>query len=112
MQKNNLNVVKERYKMFIKSYGIYPILFLLKEYEDKQDFRECTVIYESITGFISEIKSKNKKISKDLNIPTHLNQITEELFHKLELHKSDKFLNTHKYTKEIKKTIEKIYNDL
>lgn len=112
MQKKILSAVKESYKESIESYGIYPLLYLLKEYEDKQDFNRCAIIFESITEFIENVKGKNKNIAQDLKIPTHIDQVTTKLINQLELYKSDKFVNATKYTKEIKKTIEKVQNGL
>jgi len=112
VQKKNWNVVKNKYKEFITLYGIYPILHLLKEYEETQKFDECAIIFESMTEFIDEVKRKNKKVAKDLHIPTHLDQITPELFDKLRLDESDKYKNAKTYTKKIKQSIEHIYNGL
>jgi ferredoxin-NADP reductase len=105
---NNSNVRKTRYKESITKYGIYPLLSLLKEYEDYQEFEECKIIQDALKEYIQAIKDKNKKIAEQLSIPTHLNQIDNKMYIKMNLDKSDKVRNVKLYINQIKKLVNEL----
>lgn len=59
----------EAYKNSIPIFGIVTLLYVLKEYEDSERYRECNVIVIAITEY------NNTKLKPEHHLPTHISQI-------------------------------------
>lgn len=49
MNKHYMEIKKNRYIGCIYSYGIYPVLLVLKEHEQSENYEECKCILSAIT---------------------------------------------------------------
>lgn len=98
---------RSRYVECIYKYSLPPVLFLLKEYEDEEQYEKCMVIKEAIEEY------RSYKENEGLNIPTHIDQYSndkwDELFSQIGDAAEDIKENNDYYIKEIKN---KVYGKL
>lgn len=65
---------KQRYGKALYMYGIIPLLMLLEEYEQKEDYRECMLISEAIQDRVDYVNNMTH-IGDDFDLPRHISQV-------------------------------------
>lgn len=80
------NVRKDSYLKYLNKYPLYSTLLILKEYEDKEMYEECSIIKKALDEY-NEIKIKgvvNKKMPfEDITLPTHISTYKTDKFQNL-----------------------------
>jgi hypothetical protein len=58
-------IKENRYIQAIFAYGVVPVLLLLEEYEDNENFEECQIILESITFINTNLEGEKLPLKYD-----------------------------------------------
>lgn len=67
---------KANYKADAHRYGIFPLLYLLEEYEDNGNYEECHILLEVLQEKSDEEANKNS--AKPVRF-THIRQVAESI---------------------------------
>ncbi len=69
----------QKYIRGLRQFGPYPTLVLLKEYEDDENYMECSYIFQAVNRQFERLKIQIPSI-KDKPFPTHIDQFTDKMY--------------------------------
>ena len=83
-QKEDKSIARKKsYLKYLNKYPLYSTLLVLKDYEDKELYEECSIIKKALDEY-NEIQIKgvvaNKIPDEDIYLPTKLSSYKDEKF--------------------------------
>ena len=63
-------IKRQRYQGAIFSYGIVTLLYLLREYEEEENYEECQIVLDSIRDF-----NRYRQMVFEFDLPTNIKDI-------------------------------------
>jgi translation initiation factor 2B subunit (eIF-2B alpha/beta/delta family) len=73
---NIKEVKKADYLAHAHRWGIFPLLYLLEEYEQSENYEECHLILEVVQQKSDQLRKEN---SSNISIPTHIRNVAENI---------------------------------
>lgn len=93
---------KARYIKGLSTYGIYPLLLILKEQEDVENYEECSLILEAIEDRVHSFNMANRSLD-DFNLPRHLRELPD-------FHDEFAFTEEEQYKKNVQHYVKELKN--
>lgn len=107
MKKSEIkNILKEqRYIGAIFRYGVVPVLLLLDEYEENNDFEECNIIFSAISYMNQHLKGTQEYETLPTRYSTEELEKLKSAFNLFGLRRDTTIENFPIYIEEIKKMV-------